>query len=75
MENELYRKVIVCAREAEDGETPTAVVVTEERNLFVVWVTSFGGGTELMNTYPRCRFSREHAIEAAVDMGRQMGVK
>lgn len=61
MKNVLYCRTIVPAKDAEDGETATQIVVTEEVNLFAVWETS-EFGNELLNTFN----TREDALDSAV---------
>ena len=63
MKNEIYRRAIVPARLAEDGETATCIIVTEEANLFAVWRESFGMGTELL--WAQYGASRESTLEWA----------
>ena len=63
MNSEIYRRTIVPASEAADGETPTAIIVTKEANIFIVWRESLQLGTEVL----WCQYgaSREDAIEHA----------
>ena len=63
MNSEIYRRTIVPASEATDGETPTAIVVTKEANLFIVWRESLQHGTEVL--WIQYGASREDAIEHA----------
>lgn len=51
LENEIYRsRVLISARDAEDGETPTVYAVTKESNGFAVWRCSAESeGWELKN--------------------------
>jgi hypothetical protein len=61
MKNVLYCRTIVPAKDAEDGETPTQIVVTEEANCFAVWETS-EFDTVLLNHFT----VREDALENGV---------
>lgn len=63
MENVLYQSTIVPANESADGESPTILYVTEERNGFAVFRTCFHEGTVLLKWF--CR--RDQAIEYGVD--------
>lgn len=44
MKNILYRGTIVHAKDAADGETPTAIVVTREANGYAIWRESLEEG-------------------------------
>jgi hypothetical protein len=62
MNNELYRKCLLPARESLDGETPTLLIVTEENNGFGVWLTNCEDRQKLL----KWKDSREEAIEEGV---------
>jgi len=44
MNNVLYRGIIVHARDALDGETATAIIVTQENNGYAIWRDSAEDG-------------------------------
>lgn len=41
MNGEIYRNVIIAAKESQDGETETVVTVTQEANGYAVWFDSY----------------------------------
>jgi hypothetical protein len=67
MKNILYSKTVVDARDSEDGEMPTRIILTQEENCFALWVTGFRGTHMLRYFLGR---SRDEAIEAGVDEAR-----
>ena len=71
--NVLYKKNIVPAAQSPDGETPTAIWVTEEVNGYAVWLTGHDEGTILLDHfhYP----GKDAAIEAGVDFARMEDVE
>lgn len=66
MRNELYRKVITGAFDSADGETPTALCVTEEANCVAIWLVGYHGQRLLGFELPHLK---NRAIERAVAMG------
>lgn len=68
LRNVIYRSVIVPAHEAEDGETPSIVSLTQEVNCFLLWYQSHEAGTVVWDNFP----DRDKAIEAAVDLAQSM---
>jgi len=70
MEHVLYRKLIVPCREAEDGDTPTHLCVTQENNGYGVFLDGFGG-QELLKWFPLYE-GRDTAIEYGVNHADEM---
>lgn len=48
MENILYRGIIIPRREALDGETATAIIVTREANGLAIWRESHEEGVVVL---------------------------
>jgi len=64
VDNVLYQKLIVPSRDAEDGDTPTHLVVTEENNGYGVFLNGLKGA-ELLKWF--ARYERDDAIEYGVN--------
>jgi hypothetical protein len=66
MEHVMYRRVVLPAKDAADGETCAAVFVTHERNGYVVWTEGYHQGHNALGFWSLRE--REEAIEHAVDL-------
>lgn len=66
MNGEIYRGVVVPAREAADGETPAAYCVTKETNGYAIWFGSFDTAATLIELEPYRQ--RDQVIERAVEL-------
>ena len=65
MENIIYSRTLINAGDSRDGESPTRIVATEERNGFGVFVEcSYTAGTEILKWFEP--HERNKAIEYAV---------
>jgi hypothetical protein len=70
MENVLYQKTIVPAGEAADGETPTILYATEERNGYAILLCSVDLDS-MLAWYPRY-IQPSTVIDDAVDRSRKL---
>lgn len=72
MENAIYSKTVLPARDSLDGEYPTTWCATEEINGYGVFRSSHEGGTELYAwVHGTTEERRAEAIEIAVDQARE----
>lgn len=67
MNNILYRRTVVNAKDSVDGEYPTTINVTQENNGYLVVIDSHDGGHELLKWFPSV-VERDAAIEYAVNL-------
>jgi hypothetical protein len=67
MLNVIYKKTLIPAAKAPDGETPTILFLTEEANGLAMICEGFDS-TELVRWFPKYR--RDEAIEATVEKGK-----
>jgi|GEM_PF-6030780 len=72
MNQVLYSKVIVPARDASDGETPTRIQCTQEVSGFGVFITG-ADKNEILKWF--WEYEKEKAIEFAVDYARECLLK
>lgn len=70
MNNEIYVGLVVSARDAADGETPTRIILTKEANGHAIWKQSAEEGIVLVE---HAYFSaRDAAIKKAVDLENEL---
>jgi hypothetical protein len=66
----IYSKTILTCKESEDGETPTQVVLTEEKNCYIIWLEGFNYSNHVLEV---CSFFyKDRAIEKAVKHGERL---
>lgn len=66
MENIIYSKTIVPAKDSQDGETPTVFYLTKEVNGFMISLDGYDG-LDVLDFMPRYK-SQSAAIERAVEL-------
>lgn len=71
----LYRRTPVSARQSPDFDTPTQVLVIEERTCYTVWVIGHAEGLQLHATYFAQANARENAIDHAVALSAEIESK
>jgi hypothetical protein len=70
MNNVLYSRTIVKAKDSADGENPTEVVVTQENNGHAVWFRCADGDS--LHAFHNDADSRNAALEEGVDYARKL---
>lgn len=69
MEHVIYEKTVLEAAQAPDGDTPAKVIVTHERNGYVVWTEGYRLGLNPLGFWAG-HMAREKALDHAVELAK-----
>jgi hypothetical protein len=68
MDNVLYSKTVLPARESHDGETPLRVLVTEEVNAIIIWLDGTDTDPSMTPLAVFSNYQKNKAIEVGVSL-------